>query len=88
MIRIGLDLYKIFVGAGVSATLALLTFIGNGVVNNEVRNVTQHREIRKEMLSADKDISNSLDRVKDIVTDIRLEQVDQRAILKQIEKKL
>ena len=83
-----LDLYKLFIAGGVSATVALLTFIGNGVVNNEVRNVTQHREIRKEMVLGDSQIRDGLEKVKDIVTDIRLEQVEQRTLLKEIEKKL
>lgn len=84
----GVDLYKVFIGGGVTATLALLTFMGNGVVNNEVRNVQQHREIRKEIAAGDMAVRDSVDKIKDIVTDIRIDQVEQRSILREIEKKL
>ena len=77
----GFSLYKIFIGAGVSATLGILTFMGNGIVGNERRNVDQHREIRKESIA-------SVNDVKNLVTDVRIEQSEQRIILRGIANKL
>jgi hypothetical protein len=82
------NLYKIFVGGGISATLALLGFMGNGIVDNDRNNVKQHIDIRREMIEGDMDIHKNLDRVKDIVTDIRLEQTEQRVLLRGISEKL
>lgn len=84
----GVDLYKLFVGAGISATLGLLGFMGNGIVNNEIRNVKQHTEIRREMVIGDRSALDRVDKVKDIVTDIRIEQNQQRVLLNDIKSKL
>jgi len=83
-----ISLYKIFIGAGVSATLGLLTFMGNGIVNNEVRNVTQHNEIRKEIYSGDTLVRDKLEKIDDDITLIKIEQKESQTILKNIEKKL
>ena len=88
MINGNFSLYKIFIGAGVSATLGLLTFMGNGIVNNDKVNVSEHIAIRSEQVTADRAIYGKMDKVKDIVTDIRLEQVEQRIMLKGIAQKL
>jgi len=82
------NLYKIFVGGGISATIGILGFMGNGIVNNDKVNTSQHIEIRRESITGDILITNKLDKVKDIATDIRLEQVEQRTILKGIASKL
>ena len=69
--------------AGSSAVLlSILVFMGNGIVANENRNVKEHTEIRKEIVTVSKDARESIDRVKDIVTDIRLEQREISTLLK------
>lgn len=83
-----ISLYKIFIGAGVSATIGILTFMGNGIIDNEVRNVTQHNEIRKEIYSGDMAVREKLDRVEDIVTEIKLDQRETQTMIKNIGKKL
>ena len=82
------NIYKIFVGGGISATLALLGFMGNGIVNNDRSNVIQHIEIRKEMMQGDMAVTAKIDKVQDIVTDIRLKQTEQKVLLKEIKGKL
>ena len=82
------NLTKIFVGGAVTVGISIVSFMGYGIVNNDVRNTTGHVEIRREMLISDKEIDRNIDRVKDIVTDVRLEQVEQRGILERIEGKL
>ena len=82
------SLYKVFVAGGITVTTSILVFMGNGVVDNEVRNVEQHREIRKELVGGDKAVLEKVDKVEDIVTDIRLEQTEQRALLNGIASKL
>ena len=74
-------MYKVFVGAGVSATLGILTFMGNGIVNNDRENTKQHIEIRKE-------VDAKIEPIRSIVTDIRLEQMEQKVMLKGIAAKL
>jgi hypothetical protein len=71
------NITKIIIGGG----MALLTFMGYGIVDNEIRNVNDHKEIRKEVVVA-------VNEVKDIVTDVRLEQREQRVLLKGIASKL
>ena len=75
------SIYKIFIGAGVSATLGLLTFMGNGIVSNDKTNTKEHTNIRREAVEA-------IDEVKDIATEIRIEQSEQRIMLKGIAQKL
>ena len=60
---------------------------GTGVIANEVRNVKSHEDIRKEFAIGDKEILKKVDKVEDIVTDIRLEQRTMTEILKRIEMK-
>ena len=82
------NLIKVYVGGAISASIGLASFMGYGIVNNDIRNTTQHREIRKEMIISDKEIDKSIEKVSDIVIDIRMEQVEQREILKGIASKL
>lgn len=64
----------------------LLGFMGYGIVNNDIRNTKDHIEIRKEQLAGDKDNREKLNVVKDIVTDIRIEQREMHTILKRMDK--
>lgn len=82
------SLQKILIGGGVSAAIGITSFMGYGIVNNDVRNTTQHIDIRREAIEADKEIDHSIDKVKEIVTDIRIEQSEQRVILHTIAEKL
>ena len=65
----------------VGGSISLLSFMGYGIVGNEVRNIGEHTEIRKEVVE-------KVDMLKDVVTDVRLEQMEQRGILERIEDKL
>ena len=82
------SIYKIFIGAGVSATLGILTFMGNGIVNNDKENTNQHIIMRGERAFGDLAVTEKIDKVEDIVTDIRLEQTEQRVLLQGIAGKL
>ena len=82
------SLYKIFIGAGVSATLGILTFMGNGIVNNDKENTSQHIIIRQERAAGDLAVTEKIDKVEDIATSIRLEQTEQRVLLQGIAGKL
>ena len=65
-----------------------LPFMGYGIINNEVRNVGEHTDIRKEIHQAVGQATEKVDAVEDIVTDIRLEQREQKVIQKAILDKL
>jgi len=82
------NLPKLLIGGGISGCIALLGFMGSGIVTNDRNNTTQHIEIRRESLGGDLEINRSVEKVKDIVTEIRLEQAEQRVILQGIAKKL
>ena len=68
----------------------VISFMGYGIVNNDIRNTGQHIEIRKEVAIGDEKNEEKIDEVKEIVTDIRLEQkemiVTQRMILDEIKR--
>ncbi len=81
MLGNGFSLYKTFVAGGITLTISLMGFMGKGIVDNERRNVDDHKEIRRET-------TLKIDRVKDIVTDIRIEQTEQRVLLQGIASKL
>ena len=75
--------------------IAILGFMGKGIVDNDRINEQQHIEIRKEVQQGDKEVHAHISQVKDRITDIRLEQMEQRgmmatqkALLEKIEKKL
>ena len=57
--------------------ISLVGFIGKGVVDNDQRNTVEHIEIRK-------DSTEGFEKVKEIVTDIRIEQMEMRTEQKQI----
>ena len=59
---------------GILLSSGVLGFMGYGIVNNDIRNTGEHTEIRKEVAVGDEKNEESIDEVKDIVTDIRLEQ--------------
>ena len=69
------------VGSCIAAGIALLSFMGYGIVGNEVRNIEDHKDIRKEVVK-------KVDALRDAVTDVRLEQMHQRGILERIEEKI
>ena len=78
-----------------AAMIAILGFMGKGIVDNDKLNTKQHIEIRKEQAQGDKEVHAHIEQVKDKITDIRLEQMEQRTImtnqqdiLEKIEKKL
>ena len=75
------NLTKIVIGGSATMFLTVLGFMGNGIVENEQRNVSEHIEIRKEAVEA-------IGEVKNIVTDVRLEQREQGILLKGIAAKL
>lgn len=70
-----------------TAMIAILGFMGKGIVDNDRTNTQQHIEIRKEMIAGDAIVKEKVDDVKDIVTDIRLEQRSIIETLKRIEHK-
>lgn len=82
------NLNKILITSGIATLTGILSFMGGGIVSNDVRNTAQHTAIRKEMVSADLATLDKIDKVKDIVTDIRLEQAEQRGLLNDIKGKL
>lgn len=65
--------------------VGILSFMGNGIVENDRRNTEDHKKIRKE-------VTEKIEEVKDITTDIRLEQrtlgVELKYAIKDLEKKL
>jgi len=83
-----LETPKIIIGGAVSALIAILGFMGGGIVKNDNKNTVSHTEIRKEMLVGDTAVRRTVDKVEDIVTDIRIEQTEQRVILQTIAGKL
>ena len=74
-------LMKWTIGGSISGIVALLSFMGYGIVGNEVRNIVDHKEIREEVIE-------KVDRLRDVVVDVRLEQMEQRGFLERIEAKL
>jgi len=79
---------KLIIGSSISATVAVLTFMGYGMVNNDTRNTADHVLIRSESIIDDRNTNSSIDDVRNIVVDVRLEQSAQRAILDRIDSKL
>ena len=77
------------IGAALPPTImiAIIGFIGKGVVDNDRINNSQHIEIRKEQIEGDAVTTEKIDDVKEIVTDIRLEQRTITEMLKRIEAK-
>jgi len=75
------------IGAAVPPTImiAILGFMGKGIVDNDKLNTVQHIEIRKEQVIGDIMVQEKVEEVKDIVTDIRLEQRTIAETLKRIE---
>jgi len=71
---------KILAGAIITTAVGAA---GTGIVANEVRNVKSHENIRKEALYGDKEILVKVEKVNDIVTEIRLEQRELAVYLKQ-----
>ena len=67
--------------------IALVGFVGKGVVDNDRRNTDEHIEIRREMVAGDARVTGKVDLVKDIVSDIRIEQRVMLETLKRIEAK-
>ena len=67
--------------AGGIVTTAI-TIAGWGIVNNDVRNTASHTEIRKESLEGDEKVMVKVDKVEDIVTEIRIEQRDISSYIK------
>ena len=68
----------------------ILAFMGYGIINNEIRNVKEHTEIRKEQVNirreaneGDERLNKKIDEVKKIVTDVRLEQRELTTIVKE-----
>jgi len=61
----------------------ILTFMGYGIVNNDIRNTKDHISIRKDMVEMDKELNDKVEEVKDIVTDVRLEQRELTTIVKE-----
>lgn len=72
---------KAVVGIGGTILVAILSFMGYGIVNNEERNVKTHTAILET-------VNVKVDRLKDVVIDVRLEQMEQRGYLERIEAKL
>ena len=75
--------------------IAILGFMGKGIVDNDRRNTNEHTNIRREVIQGDKEVHANIGRVKDIVTNIDKQQTEQRVImqsqqrlLEKIEKKL
>jgi len=75
---------------GIIFTSGILTFMGYGIVNNDIRNQKEHTDIRKEhvairkeMFEADRRLNEKVEEVKDIVTDVRLEQRELTTIIKE-----
>jgi len=68
--------------------LAILGFMGKGIVDNEKANDDQHIEIRKEQVAGDYIVRGKIDDVDDKVTSVLLKQTEQRVILEEIKGKL
>lgn len=85
---------KIVAGALSTVLISILAFMGNGIVDNDVRNVRDHTAIREERTAevrrVESDLYKKIEQVKDIVTDVKLEQREmitvQRMILAEIKK--
>ena len=73
---------KVLSGSTIAVIIGAISFIGKGVVDNDVRNTSQHIEIRREMVDGDKDLREHIAAVKDVVLDIRLEQRELGAFIK------
>ena len=68
-------LFKIVVGAVVGTAV---TLTGGSMVGN----VREHTEIRKESIAGDEKVMIKVDKISDIVTDIRLEQREMSSYIK------
>jgi len=78
---------KTAVGFGISVIIGAQTFAGNAIYKNRETNVQEHIEIRKDIASGDSIVRSEVNEVKDIVTNIRLEQRTMVETLKRIELK-
>ena len=65
--------------------IGILGFMGGGIVENDRLNTSEHTSIRREIVVGDEAVISKVDNVKDIVTDIRLEQRTIIESLKRIE---
>ena len=77
---------KILIGGTITIFVTILSFMGKGIVDNDVRNSNEHTTIRKEIVEATTKNANKIEAVKDIVTDIRIEQREMVTILKGLAK--
>ena len=84
---------KIVMGALIATPLTAMTFMGNGIINNRETAIKEHNalsvedtKIRQEMVKADIALREKVANVKEIVTDIRLEQRTMTDILKRLDK--
>ena len=74
---------------GLLATLILvitLPTMASAIWTNDRRNTDQHEVIKKTMIERDEAIVEKVEAVKDIVTDIRIQQMEQMTILKRLDK--
>lgn len=76
------NLGKIIIGSLISIPVAVMGFMGKGIVDNDVRNTAQHVEIRKEQTSNYKELRNRMEDVKDIVIESKMEQRELSHFLK------
>lgn len=90
---------KIIGGVSTAVLLTVLGFMGNGIVSNDVRNTEAHTKITNGYHTEDVRVLEKVEKVKDIVTnirieqtqmysDIRLEQHEQKVLLQSIAGKL
>lgn len=77
---------KTALGGGITVWIAITSFMGTSVVRNRELNIADHTVIRSEMVNRDEKIGDKIENVKDIVTDIRVEQREQMMILKELAK--
>ena len=61
-----------------------LPTMAKAIIDNDRRNTDQHIGIKAEMIERDEKITEKMESVKDIVTDIRIEQREQMTILRSI----
>lgn len=66
---------------GIISGGSLLTFMGHGIINNDIRNTKDHKEITADYIQRD-------EKVLGIVQKIETKQAVQTEILKRIEAKL
>ena len=64
---------------GLMITISI--FAGNHIISNDKVNTDEHIQIRREF-------NTKVDGIKDSITDVRIEQMEQKTILRRIEEKL